>query len=161
LPISALSPFFNWASSAATIAPVLAVFLGLRLVAADDVALALDHDLLDEELRLARLALTAEGRSSFILQHDLAHDGSERSRAQEYIRACAPPALDRRREIMPRSATTQTRPMEKRWRSRSITQQRGDVGGIARPHLGANWSPISIDDQRQDHLLQIGVIVLE
>jgi hypothetical protein len=47
---------------------------------------------------------------------------SERSRAPRIyssLRASSPSIVAA--EIMPRSATTQTRPMEKRWRSRSIT----------------------------------------
>ena len=39
-------------------------------------------------------------------------------------------------------------------------QQRGDVGRIARPHLRADRPPGAIDDQRQDHLLQIGSVIL-
>ena len=64
-------------------------------------------------------------------------------------------------EIMPRSATTQTRPMEKRRCKRSTTgKQRRHVGGIARPHLGANRPAVAVDDEAEDHLLQIGPIVL-
>jgi len=39
---------------------VLAIFLGLRLVSADNVALVLDRHLLGEELRLAALPLDQE-----------------------------------------------------------------------------------------------------
>src|SRR6516225_5487390 len=54
---------------------LLAVVLGLLLVAADDVTDALDLDLLDEELRLSRLALDDEGDERIVvLEHDLAHD---------------------------------------------------------------------------------------
>src|SRR5208283_1347717 len=57
--------------------PILAVLLGLRLIAADDVALAVDLDLLDEELRLAGLALDVERREGggVALEHHLPHDG--------------------------------------------------------------------------------------
>ena len=39
-------------------------------------------------------------------------------------------------------------------------QQRRHVGGIARPHLGADRPAVAVDDEAEDHLLQIGPIVL-
>jgi len=39
-------------------------------------------------------------------------------------------------------------------------QQGCDIGGIAQPHLGADRPSRPIDDQRQDHLLQIGSVIL-
>ena len=103
---------------------VLAVVLGLRLVAADDVARALDLHLLDEQLRLARLALDrgAARRDRRSRARSSARARRERSRAPRMyssLRSSSPAMVAA--EIMPRSATTQTRPMEKRCRSRSIT----------------------------------------
>src|ERR1700730_1591085 len=46
---------------------ILAILLGLRLVAADDIALALDRDLLDKELRLARLAFDEQRDEGIIV----------------------------------------------------------------------------------------------
>ena len=55
---------------------VLAVVLGFRFVAADDIANAFGLHLLDEQLRLSRLALDEEGHERIVvLEHDLAHDG--------------------------------------------------------------------------------------
>ena len=55
---------------------VLAVVLGLLLVAADDIAIALDLHLLDEELRFSRLALDQEGHERIVVfEHDFAHEG--------------------------------------------------------------------------------------
>jgi len=39
-------------------------------------------------------------------------------------------------------------------------QQRRHVGGVPRPHLGADRPPVAVDDEAEDHLLQIGAIVL-
>ena len=63
--------------------------------------------------------------------------------------------------IMPRSATTQTRPMAKRRRSRSITGTRaGDIGGVAGPHLRAHRASVAVDQNGEDHLTQVGPMVL-
>ena len=63
--------------------------------------------------------------------------------------------------IMPRSATTQTRPMAKRRRSRSITGiRRRDVGGVAGPHLRADRPAVAVDQHGEDHLPQVGPMVL-
>ena len=54
---------------------IAAVVLGLLLVAADDVADALDLDLLDEKLGLSRLALDEQGDERIVvLEHDPARD---------------------------------------------------------------------------------------
>src|ERR1019366_9978952 len=54
---------------------ILAVLLGLRLVAADDIALAFDLHLLDEELRLARFAFDEQRRERvLVFEDDLSHD---------------------------------------------------------------------------------------
>src|SRR6202022_1783194 len=53
----------------------LAVVLGLFLVAADDIANAFGLHLLDEQLRLSRLALDEEGHQRIVvLEAELAHD---------------------------------------------------------------------------------------
>src|SRR6202035_2112034 len=55
---------------------VLAVVLGLLFVAADDIANAFGLHLLDEQLRLSRLALDQEGHERIVvLEDELAHDG--------------------------------------------------------------------------------------
>ena len=62
---------------------------------------------------------------------------------------------------MPRSATTQTRPMAKRVAQPvDDRQQHADVGRVARPHLGAHRPALGIDHDPQDHLHQLGPVVL-
>ena len=62
-------------------------------------------------------------------------------------------------EIMPRSATTQTRPMEKRFRKRSTTGK-SDVTSAVFPPRSVHRPPVAVDDEAEDHLLQVGAIVL-
>src|SRR5215208_6807161 len=96
----------------------------LGFVAADDIAPPLGLDLLDEELGL-RAAGTrdAQGRERPVI-------GSTTVRTRLSVRSRAPRTYSSPRssraamvgaEIMPRSATTQTRPMPKRLRRRSMT----------------------------------------
>ena len=62
---------------------------------------------------------------------------------------------------MPRSATTQTRPMRKRGAQPvDHRDKRGDVGGVARPHLRTDRPPLLIDDDADDHLVQLRPVVL-
>src|SRR3712207_4137567 len=73
-------------------------------------------------------------------------------------------------EIMPRSATTQTRPIAKRLRSRSMTgtstlepaaqaihdrNEHADIGGVAGPHLRADRPACGVDYHTYDHLQQV------
>src|SRR6201997_204278 len=78
---------------------ILAVFLGLRLVAADDIVLAFDHDLLDEELRLARLAFDGKRRERFLVfEDDLSHNRiGALPRAENIFELARFESLDRRR----------------------------------------------------------------
>ena len=63
--------------------------------------------------------------------------------------------------IMPRSATTQIRPIAKRRRSRSITGIRVVTSAsVARPHLGAHWPSVAVDQDREDHLAEVRAMVL-
>src|SRR5205807_1916099 len=63
--------------------------------------------------------------------------------------------------IMPRSATTHTRAMAKRSRSRSITGiQCRHVRGVARPHLRAYRPPIAIEQHGENHLPQVRTMIL-
>src|SRR5512147_656210 len=59
--------------------------------------------------------------------------------------------------IMPRSATTQIRPILKRADHR---QQRLDVGGVARPGLRAEGTAVAVDDHADYHLFQFRAVIL-
>ena len=64
-------------------------------------------------------------------------------------------------EIMPRSATTQTRPMEKRFRKRSTTGKSDVTSAVFPGHISVQiGQPVAVDDEAEDHLLQVGAIVL-
>jgi len=39
-------------------------------------------------------------------------------------------------------------------------QQHNGISRVARQHLGANRPALTVDDDRQDHLLQVGAMVL-
>ena len=39
-------------------------------------------------------------------------------------------------------------------------QQNGGIGGVARQHLGADRPAVAVNDDGQDHLLQVGAMVL-
>src|SRR4051795_9902227 len=105
-------------------AAVGGVLLGFGLVAAHDVAPALGLDFLDEELGLrAPARWTQSGVKGF-------WSASTTVRTRLSVRSRAPSTYSSPRssraamvgaEIMPRSATTQTRPMAKRLRRRSMT----------------------------------------
>ena len=140
------------------------VLLCFRLVAADDVVLALDHDLLDEELGVAAGALDEQRR-------ERARSSSRTtSRTSLSVRSRAPRMYSSPRssraarvaaEIMPRSATTQTRVMPKAVpQPVDDGQQHGDIGRVARPHLCANRATLGVDDHADDHLLELGAVVL-
>jgi hypothetical protein len=69
-----------------------AVFLGLRLVAAHDVAASLYLDLFDEQLRLAGLALDEERHERVVIvEHDLTRDGVGALARAENVFELAPP----------------------------------------------------------------------
>ena len=67
-------------------------------------------------------------------------------------------------EIMPRSATTQTRPMEKRCRKRSTTGRSVVTSAVLPGHIPGSEPgdrpPVAIDDEAEDHLLEVGAVVL-
>ena len=64
-------------------------------------------------------------------------------------------------QIMPRSATMQTRPMAKRARRRMMNrQEHAHVGGVAGPHLRAHRPARGVDHHADDHLHQVGAVIL-
>src|SRR5215210_576021 len=107
------------------------ILLRLGFVAANDVAPPLDLDFLDKELGLrAPGTRDAQGcKRPLVCEHDGAHQ-AVRALARLSVRSRAPSTYSSPRSsraaivsapIMPRSATTQTRPMAKRRRRRSMT----------------------------------------
>jgi hypothetical protein len=64
-------------------------------------------------------------------------------------------------EIMPRSATTQTRPMENRRRNRSMTGSNVVTSAVLPGHiLAADWTAGAVDHEAEDYLFQIRPVVL-
>ena len=99
--------------------------------------------------------------SSFV-EHDLAHDRvGALARAEDIFElALLEPGDGGRRDHAaighdadPANGKTLAQAVDHR-------QQRRHVGGIARPHLGADRPAVAVDDEAEDHLLQIGAIVL-
>src|SRR5271169_5788667 len=149
--MSALSPFLNWASSAATIAfTVLAVVLGFRFVAADDIANAFDLHLLDEQLRLSRLALDEKGHERIVvLEHDLARDRlGALARAEDVLQlAFLEPGDGCGRDHAAVGDDADSADGKAPLQAIDDRQERRHVGGIARPHLGANRPAVAVDDE--------------
>ena len=142
---------------------VLSVVLGFRFVATDDIANAFGFDLLDEELRLSRPALEEEGHERIVvLEHDLAHDGlGALARAEDVLQlALLEPGDSCGRDHA--AVGDDADPADGKAPLQAIDdrQQRRHVGGIARPHLGADRPAVAVDDEAKDHLLQIGPKVL-
>ena len=46
--------------------------------------------------------------------------------------------------------------MEERFRKRSTTGKSDVTSAVFRPHLGADRPPVAVDDEAEDHLLQVG-----
>src|SRR5260370_1125004 len=90
---------------------------------------------------------------------------SERSRAPRMYSSLhsSSPAMVAA-EIMPRSAMTQTRPIEKRCRKRSMTGSSVVTSAVAPGHIPGSKPgdrpAFAVDDETEDHLLQVGPIVL-
>ena len=142
---------------------LLAVVFGLRLVAADDVTGAFDLDLLDEELGLSRLALDEQRNERIVVvEHDLAHDGvGALARAEDIFElALLEPGDGGRRDHA--AIGHDADPADGKALPQAVDhrQERRHVGGIARPHLGADRPAVAVDDEAEDHLLEIGAIVL-
>ena len=142
---------------------LLAVVLGLLLVAADDIANAFDLHLLDEELGLSRLALDQERRERIVVfEHDFAHDGvGALARAEDVLElALLEPGDGRGRDHA--AVGDDADPADGKALPQAVDdrQEPRHVGGIARPHLGADRPAFAIDDEAEDHLLEVGAIVL-
>ena len=122
---------------------VLAVVLGLLLVAADDIAFAFDFHLLDKELRLSRFALDEEDERIVVVEHDLAHDGvGALARAKDVFElALFEPGDGFGRDHA--AVGDDADPADRKALSQAVDdrQQRRHVGGIARPHLGQIGRP--------------------
>ena len=142
---------------------VLAVVLGLRLVAADDIADAFDLHLLDEQRRFSRLALDEKGHERIVvLEHDPTDDGvGALARAEDVFQlALFQPGDGRRRYHA--AVGDDADPADRKAPLQAIDdrQQRRHVGGGARPHFGADRPAVAVDDEAEDHLLQVRAIVL-
>ena len=142
---------------------VLAVFLGLRLVSADDVALALDLHLFGKQLRLAPLPLDQERHEwAFVGEHDLPHQRVATLAGAENVVELAlfEPGDRLGRDHTPVGHDTDAANAEALPQPVDHRQQHGHVGRIARPHLGADGRARSVDHETEDHLLEIGPKVL-
>ena len=164
MPISALSPRAScFVKSFDDRLALAAVALGLDLVAAQDVARCTDPHFLDEELGLAPRALDEQRRQGLlVLEHQAADDGAAALAGAENVFELA---LLQRRDRGGRDHATvgddaDPADMEALAQTVDNRQQHRDVGGVARQHLGADWPPLAIDDDGQDHLLQIRPMVL-
>src|SRR5580692_724669 len=61
--------------------------------------------------------------------------------------------------IIPRSATMQTRPMEKRWRRRSTTGTRLPVSAVLPGHISVHTA-IALEQHGENHLAQVRPMIL-
>jgi hypothetical protein len=140
------------------------VVFGLLLVAADNIGFAGKDMLLDQQLRL-RFALAFEHQrheGSLIIEHQGA-GGSAGSlaRAQNIGElACFQgrdglsadhAAIGDDTDLV--DTKTLPEPIDHR-------QERGDIGGVTRHHLGAERPAGAVHDECQNHLVEIGTIIL-
>ena len=143
--------------------PVGTVLVGLRFVAADDIAGATHHDLLDEELGLAAGALDQERcEGLLVLEHDRAHAPVAALAGAENV--FQPPLLQRpdrrRRDHAPVRHHAHPADLEARPKPVHDGQQHRGVGRVAGQHLRAYRPALAINDDGQDHLLQVRPMVL-
>ena len=137
---------------------VLPVFFRLGFVAADDVTLAIDLDLLDEELRLAfRRSIRSGVKGASVIEHDRSHQRVRAlARAKDIIKlALFQPGNGLSRDHAAIGDHANAADSEALAETVNHRQQRLHIGGIARPHLGADRPPLAVHDEPQDHLLQI------
>ena len=143
--------------------PLVAVAFRFGLVAAQDVARRTDLDLLDEELGLAPRALDEQRRQRLlVLEHEAADDGAAALAGAENVFELA---LFQRRDggsgdhaavgddAYPADMEALAQTVDNR-------QQHRHIGGVAGQHLGADRPPLAVDDDGQDHLLQVRPMVL-
>src|SRR5260370_21180519 len=165
--MSDLSPLFNCASSAATTASrslrSLSASSSLRQTTwrLPSTFTCLTKGCVSPAWRSTRSGTKGSPLSSTILRTT----ASERSRAPRMyssLRSSSPAMVAA--EIMPRSATTQTRPIEKRCRKRSMTGSSVVTSAVLPGHIPGSKPgdrrAFAVDDETEDHLLQVGSIVL-
>ena len=137
---------------------VLPVFFRLDFVAADDVTLAINLDVLDEELRLAFRPLDKKRcEGGAVIEHDRSHQRVRPlARAKDIIKlALSQPLNGLSRDHAAIGDHANAADSEALAETVNHRQQRLHIGGIARPHLYADGAPLAIHDEPQDHLLQI------
>src|SRR5215831_3382586 len=143
--------------------PLIALAFRFGLVAAEDVARRADLDLFDEELGLAPHPLNEQWRQRrVVLEHKPADDGAAALASAENVLQLA---LLQRRNCGRRDHAAvgdDADPADMKALAQTVDdrQQYGGIGGVARQHLGADRPAVAVDDDSQDHLLQIGAMVL-
>jgi hypothetical protein len=143
--------------------PLVALALRLGRVAAKDVARCTDFDLLDEELGLVPRALDEQRRQGLFVFQDQAADNSAAAFASaENVFELA---LFKRRNGGSRDHAAvghDAHPADMKALAQTVDhrQQHSGIGSVAGQHLGADRPALAVDDDRQDHLLQIRPVVL-
>src|SRR5919202_192290 len=139
------------------------VLRGLLVIAADDVACAVELDRLGFVIDGPAALLDGERHKGlWIREHEVAHQLVRALTAAEDVEEIA--RLQRRDGLAadhaaigddaePRDGKAPAQPVDDR-------HEAGDVGRVARPHLRADWTAVTIDYHGQDHLAQVGPVVL-
>jgi hypothetical protein len=140
-----------------------AVAFRFGLVATHNVARRAKLDLLDEELGLASCTFDQQRRQRlFVLENEAADDGAAALAATENVFELA--LLQRRdrrgRDHAAVGDNTDPADMEALAQTVDDRQPNRHIGGVAGQHLGANRPPFAVDDDGQDHLLQVRPMVL-
>ena len=142
----------------------LGVALGLGEVAADNVAATADANLLGLQFGVAPSAARDDKRHArgWIVQHNLLHLlGRALTHTQDIFEAALFEAGDGLRtdhaaighHADPADSEALTQPVDHR-------DERGDVGGVARPHLRTYRSAVLVHDDADDHLLLMRPVIL-
>src|SRR5215469_9291350 len=143
--------------------PLIALAFRFGLVAAEDIARRADLDLFDKELRLASHPLNEQWRQwRFVLEHEPADDGAAALASAENVFQLA--LLQRRDGGGGDHAAVgdDAPPADMKALAQTVDDrhQHPRVGGVAGQHLGANRPALAVDDNGEDHLLQVWPVIL-
>ncbi len=143
--------------------PLGALAIGFGLIAAQDIARRPDLDFLYKELGFAAHALDQQRRQRlFVVENEAADDGAAALASTENVFELALLQRCDRRGGDHATVGDDADPADMEALAQTVDhrQQHRHIGGVAGQHLGANRPALAVDDDGQDHLLQVRPMVL-